>query len=75
MVVDHLYNEYGDLFGEVEYVGYTVDEVTVIEGETAAPGARDGKEIHFSLLLSLQQDEKPDLDRDAVEESTEEAAS
>lgn len=75
MVVDHLYNEYGDLFGEVEYVGYTVDEVTVLEGETAAPGARDGKEIHFSLLLNLQQNEKPDLDRDAVEESTEEAAS
>lgn len=75
MVVDHLYQNYGDdLFAGVSYVGYTVTE----QGGSTDPNAPAAQEpikvVEFTLVLSMHGNEEPDLERDAVEETTEAAS-
>ncbi len=69
LVVQSLYDNYNDLFAAVEYVGYGVNEGTNAD----QPGApvEERREIAFSLILTLQPEIKADLERDAVEETTE----
>ena len=69
LVVQSLYDNYNDLFAAVEYVGYGVNEGTNAD----QPGApvEERREIAFNLILTLQPEIKADLERDAVEETTE----
>ncbi len=69
LVVQSLYDNYNDLFAAVEYVGYGVNEGTNAD-QPGAP-AEERREIAFSLILTLQPEIEADLERDAVEETTE----
>lgn len=73
MVVNYLYTEYGDVFSSVSYSGYTVN-ITANAAQSGMP-AEEVKEIAFSLNLTLQGNEKADLERDAAAEETTEAVS
>lgn len=69
LVVQSLYDNYNDLFAAVKYVGYGVNEGTNAD-DPAAP-VEERKEAAFTLILTLQPNIKADLERDAVEETTE----
>ncbi len=69
LVVQSLYDNYSDLFAAVDYEGYGVNEGTNAD-DPAAP-VEERKEAAFTLILTLQPNIKADLERDAVEETTE----
>ncbi len=69
-MVQYLYDNYSDLFAEVEYTGYSVSNILY----TTTRGKSDYKvvmEVNFDLNLTLQGNEAPKVE--APEETTEAA--
>jgi type IV pilus assembly protein PilM len=59
-LVQYIYDNYGDKFSHVEYVGYIAADVTPSEaqpGAAARPGAT-GKQVDFNLVLQVNNEKQ-----------------
>ena len=62
-MVEYLYENYGDLFSDVEYTGYEVQELSIDEASEEVNGAVQEilggvNEVQFELVLTINNEKQ-----------------